>query len=250
MAPDLDAETERPVASASDEESSQAAPSDASAASRTGDDHAALQHKVDQLQRELEAERLRNEIAQLRGEIGAFREGSTSAANRDANRNPAAREQTTQLAGSPSTTTNASAGAKTLAYWNRLNDIIAREASTRSAPAEGLSAANAADFLSRRTGAGRDASNAIRELDSTDIAPEATALADKLAGWYDANASAADNGGSLLNADAASRRGQPGRQYQSSERGLQESVAEINREGERVRASMTRKYGLEFPPLR
>jgi len=206
-----------------------------------------LQSEIEGLRQQLEAEKLKSEVSRLRNELAAVKNSAHDRESHAPARESAAPQPAKSTPKPASSGQNS--GAATFAYWNALNDIIVREASMRSAPDSGLSAANAGDFLSRRVEAGRFASSEIRRLDKSAVDPSVTRLGSQLAVWYDDNVKVAQAGGNLLGADAASRQGQAGKHYQADERSLQRDVTTINREAEQIRRKMSQKYGLDFPQL-
>lgn len=140
-------------------------------------------------------------------------------------------------------------GPATLAWWNGLNSVIAREAVMRTAPAN-LTAANAGGFMEARIQAGRFAASAIAELDGTSVDPDALALGRDLVAWYQEEAALAERANSLLGSnDVAARKGSAGNAWKSSEEQHGKKVDEINRRGATLRTRLSGKYGLAFPAL-
>lgn len=145
--------------------------------------------------------------------------------------------------------TKTSAGETTLAYWNRLNDVIAKEAAMRAAPAN-VTAGNAAGFVDARLQAGRFASGALRELDATGVDPEVVAISRELVAWYDEEVTLNTKAQTLLkSSDIAARKGGAGSSWRAGEERHQRTCAEINRRAAELRTRLTARYGLEFPPL-
>lgn len=142
-----------------------------------------------------------------------------------------------------------SAGETTLAYWNRLNEIIAKEGAMRAAPAN-VTAGNATGFVDARLQAGRFASGAIHNLDATGVDPGVVSLSRELIAWYDEEVSLNTRAQALLNSnDIAARKGAAGSSWRSGEERHQRTCTEINRRAAELRTRLTERYGLEFPPL-
>jgi hypothetical protein len=140
-------------------------------------------------------------------------------------------------------------GEATLAYWNRLNEVIAREAALRAAPAE-LTSANVGGFVDARIQAARFASSAIGELEGAAVDPDALALGKELVAWYRDEIANNERAKSLLgSSDSAARKGSAGKSWRASEERHSRQCDEINRHGRDLRARLSRKYGLVFPPL-
>lgn len=140
-------------------------------------------------------------------------------------------------------------GPATLAYWNQLNSVMAREAAMRAAPPK-LTADNAQSFVSGETDAYTYAGGAIRTLDAANVDPQALALAQEIAAWYDQGVVNSRQAGSLLQSnDVAARQGQAGKSWKSSAEEHRKQCLEINKRGERLRGELGRKYGLKFPKL-
>ncbi len=142
-------------------------------------------------------------------------------------------------------------GAATLAYWNEINSIIEQEEKLRSVPLGGLTAANAKDFLSRRSDSGEFAFRALSELDPKGVDAEVLSLSKSLRDWYERESKNAKEGENLLTkGDEKSRKGSPGKQWKSSELEHGKAVETINRTGAALRKKLIQKYKLNFPLLR
>ncbi|MEX0727922.1 MAG: hypothetical protein WEB58_22310 [Planctomycetaceae bacterium] len=142
-------------------------------------------------------------------------------------------------------------GEATLAYWNEMNSIIAEEEQIRAVPFGGLNKFNAQNFLSRRVQSGEFAANALSQLGRAEVDPEAIALAKSLGDWYLRGSKIAQSGETLLvKGNANSRNGAQGNQYKSSELDHSKAVEDINRKGSELQQKLSKKYGLEFPPLK
>jgi hypothetical protein len=141
-------------------------------------------------------------------------------------------------------------GQTTLAYWNRLNAIIDREAGMRAAPPK-LTAGNALSFVTGQSDAYTYAAGAIRGLDPAGVDPQVLDLSRALALWYDQGAVNSREAGSLLQSnDVAARQGQPGKNWKTSFEDHRKQCLEINQRGERLRDELSRRYGLAFPKLK
>ncbi len=200
----------------------------------------------EKLTREIEAERLRREVASLRNELAGL---SSTTVTDEPVTNP-----TPPLATAPRTTTHPvavdSQGAVTLSHWNQLNAIILQEAAMRAAPSGGVDASNAGGFLEARRQAAEFAALSIRSLEIDGVDSSVIAISEKLALWYDDGRKVAEQGVHLLTrASNEERQGPLGSAYQAAERSHSTQVNAINSDGERVRQEMTRKYRLSFPPL-
>lgn len=142
-----------------------------------------------------------------------------------------------------------SPGPATLAYWNSLNDIIARESAMRAPPAN-VTAANAGEFVQARLRAGRFASGAIRDLETTGVDADAVALGRELTAWYQEEVTLNERATSLMgSASVAERKGAGGNAWRSGEEQHRKKCDDINRHGAELRARLSRKYSLAFPPL-
>ncbi|MCC7084232.1 MAG: hypothetical protein IT427_04405 [Pirellulales bacterium] len=142
-----------------------------------------------------------------------------------------------------------STGQRTLAYWNKLNSIMAREAAMRSAPPQ-LTAANAISFVSNQTSAYEYAATAMRQLSTTGVDPQAVAIGRDIAAWYDQGVANSRSAESLLGSDdIASRQGAAGQGWSSAAKQHREQCLAINRRGEQLRQALSRRYGLDFPAL-
>jgi hypothetical protein len=145
----------------------------------------------------------------------------------------------------------ASRGERTLAYWNKMNDVIAQEEAKRAVPAGGVTTASAAEFLNRRIGAAKYAVGALKELDTKDVDPLATDFVETLGAWYGEGVAINEEGKRLLEQESAeARRGAAGLRWQTSYKHHEQGVQQINAAGARVRDMLEKKYGLAFPPLR
>jgi hypothetical protein len=149
----------------------------------------------------------------------------------------------------PATASRPNVGQRTLAYWNQLNGIMAREAAMRAAPPQ-LTAGNAMSFVSSQSSAFEFAGSAIRQLNTKGIDPQAAGIGREIAAWYEKGVANSRQAESLLGSDdVAARQGAAGQGWSSAEKQHREECLAINRRGEQLRQELTRKYGLEFPAL-
>jgi hypothetical protein len=183
---------------------------------------------------------LQNELARLRSQ--KQRQSQTGAAN-----GPTTGSQPQS---NPPVDYHSVDGRRTLDYWLAMNAVIRQEASMRLPPSGGLTAANAADFVHRRTEAGNYANEALRGLDASRVDREVARFALDLAAWYDMGAKIASRADALLtHGSVDQRQGSLGEQWADAEKRHSAAVAQINRRGAQIQASMSRKYALAFPDL-
>ncbi len=141
-------------------------------------------------------------------------------------------------------------GQATLEYWNRLNSVMAEEEIMRQVPDDGLTAGNAVAFLVHRKEAAEFAADSIAAIPSDDVDPQVVDLAGNISQWYRRGISQAEMAIQLMGSDPASRRGSPGKQWQTRERQHQQEVELINRRGDALRGTLIGTYGLDFPDLK
>lgn len=141
-------------------------------------------------------------------------------------------------------------GERTLGFWNTMNSIIDSEAHMRATPPEGVNDNNAAAFMAKRIEAGQFAVDAFDGLDTTSVNRQAVSLASQLRKWYANGVKVCKTGQTVLNADAATRRGPAGLSWKASEFSHAAAVNSINKMGQSVRKAMSQKYGLDFPALK
>lgn len=142
-------------------------------------------------------------------------------------------------------------GPTTLAYWNRLNEIIEREFAMRGTPSkDDLDEESAGGFLQRRKAAAEYANEAIDSISREDVDPEVLELADEIMAWYDDTIAACRSADRLMaEASDSERKGGPGKSWQREEQRLTREVERINASGARLRERLSREYNLPFPPL-
>jgi hypothetical protein len=186
-----------------------------------------------------------DEIRELRDEVDQLRAAAQS--NAGGNVRNELINQPRSTVRQPSSAT--SEGQRTLAYWNKLNSIMSREAAMRAAPPQ-LTAGNAMSFVSNQSSAYEDAAAAIRQLNPSGIDPQVANIGREIAAWYDEGIANSRSAESLLGSDdIAARQGAAGQGWSSSEKSHREKCLAINRRGEQLRQELSRKYGLEFPPM-
>jgi hypothetical protein len=145
--------------------------------------------------------------------------------------------------------TPASSGARTLAYWNALNDIISRESAMRSAPGQ-VTASNALGFVAARTKAGQFAARSINELNTEDVDRDAAALGSELGAWYAEEETLSRQAHGLLgSSDRAARQGEPGQAWRGGEEQHRLKCEDLNRRGDVLRVKLSQRYRLAFPDL-
>jgi len=148
--------------------------------------------------------------------------------------------------------TRASTAASTATWktWHELNDIIETEASMRTAPAE-LNAANALGFVQARSKASQYAVAAIGKLDRTDVDADLARFIDELAAWYRRGSLVNEQATHLLeHGDYRARKGAPGKKWKSNEEQHRADLEQINAHGERLRQTLSERYGKPFPKLK
>jgi hypothetical protein len=198
--------------------------------------------------------RLRETLAELEVLPEAADESSPSTAR---NRAPGEHRSRPPMHESRSDAANAThagngrpTGDATLACWNSINDVIAREAAIRIAPAN-LTAANASGFVDARLQAGRFAADALRRLSSEQVDPELLAHSQALAEWYDEEARLAGEASALLaSSDVAARRGSAGNSWRTAEERHRARCDEINRRSTVLQSQLSHRYNEPFPPMK
>jgi len=143
-----------------------------------------------------------------------------------------------------------SPGERTLAFWNEMNNIIDREAQMRTVPAGGVNDNNASRFIDARVAAGEYAVQAFAALESKSVDRDVVALSKQLGDWYAKGVAICKTGQEVLGSDAATRRGQAGLSWKAGEFTHAAAVNALNKQGATVRAAMTKKHGIAFPPLK
>lgn len=182
---------------------------------------------------------LKSEVEQLRAESHASGVANSSQPTNAPSQNP------------PREAVNASPsmGQRTLAYWNEMNSIMSREAAMRAAPPQ-LTAENALSFVNGQSSAFEFASSAFEQLNTDGVDPQAVALGREITAWYKQGITTSQTAESLLgSSDIAARQGSAGQSWSTSEKQHREACLAINSRGEQLRQQLSRKYGLQFPPL-
>lgn len=142
-------------------------------------------------------------------------------------------------------------GQATLKFWDAMNAAIETEAGMRAPPAAGIAAGNAADFQRRRIAAGQYAETTLAALDRTRVDTDVVALCERIRQWYAEGVTICERGKFLLEkADASTRKGPQGREWQEADKAHQERVNSLNHDGEQVRRQMESRYRVAFPPLK
>jgi hypothetical protein len=113
-----------------------------------------------------------------------------------------------------------------------------------------VTAANAGGFVESRLQAGRFATGAIRDLDTTGVDPDAIALGRELVAWYQEEVTLNERASSLIGSGSvAERKGTAGNSWRSGEAQHHKKCDDLNRHGAELRTRLARKYSLAFPPL-
>lgn len=199
-------------------------------------------------QRAARERRRQREMDDLRRELAA----SPGHRDADVSNRPAPRAAQPQALPTAASRPEASApGSATLSYWNAINALIEQEEKMRAAPADGITNSNAVDFIDRRIAAGAFAAEGLKTLPTTGVDAEAISLSGKLAAWYLKGVDICKKGKYLLEkADAKTRKGPQGKEWQKQDKEHQQSVAALNAQGEQVRTRLAAKYRLTFPALK
>jgi hypothetical protein len=151
--------------------------------------------------------------------------------------------------GSSGETGAASPADATLAYWNRLREIILEEQTARTqgeVKADGDARAN----LYAQANAFGQAADAIGGLATAGIDPEATTLAQDLADWYERAAELSDEGTRLDQGDLTASAGPLGRRWHSAQKQQGEQLDLLTRKIVSVQGKLSARYRKTFPELR
>jgi hypothetical protein len=137
----------------------------------------------------------------------------------------------------------------TLAYWNRLRELINEEETTRT-QGEANAAGDGRAMLYAQAKAFRQAAEAIGGMDAEGVDPEATALAEALEEWYEQAADLSDEGTRLDEGDLASSSGPLGRRWHSAKKQQSERLDLLTRKIVSVQGKLSARYRKTFPDLR
>ncbi|MBN1854782.1 MAG: hypothetical protein JW829_18765 [Pirellulales bacterium] len=159
--------------------------------------------------------------------------------------------QTPEAKGTNQANQKGTVGSRTLAYWNKLNGIMAKEEQMRSVPSGGLTSANASAFLVSRGKAAQYAANAIRRLPTSGVDPDVCRQAQTIAQWYSQGAELSHRAIQLLESGSRSlRQGAEGKKWKADEHQHLDELNLINHRSDILRGQMSDRYGLPFPDLR
>lgn len=203
--------------------------------------------------RQREMEELRRELESIPDDDvrRPARRPSTSLESRDGENATPRPVPTGALSPKPARPDGAATGPATLTHWNAINAVIEQEEKMRAPPSEGLSASNAGDFTDRRIAAGEFAASGIRTLPKAAVDADLLAFAEKLAAWYSKGVEINKKGKFLLEkADAKTRKGPQGKEWQKQDKEHQQSVGALNAQGEQLRTKLAARHRLTFPPLK
>lgn len=144
--------------------------------------------------------------------------------------------------------TQVSPGDATLAFWNRLREIIREEQSLR-AEGERQVGGNALAVLHVHQEAYTIAAQSIRKLPRSSVDVEATQLAEEIAAWYDQGAELALEGTQLDTAELVQPQGPMGRRWHTAHKQHRAELDLLSRKCGTLRGKLTARYRLQFSEL-
>ena len=185
---------------------------------------------------------VQNELAALRHEITSLRD--TQQTETEASVPP--------LEATTATSADATSRAKqaSLDYWNRLYDVVHRQATLQIDAESAATEGNATKVAALKGRISRFSASAIRALPTTDVDDAAAKLGQELANWYENGANLYDKAVQVWESPA---RGQAGDQltqdWEKTQVQHQNEGRLMTDRATAVRDSLTRRFGEGFPPL-
>ncbi|MDA1213997.1 MAG: hypothetical protein O2955_15890, partial [Planctomycetota bacterium] len=142
-------------------------------------------------------------------------------------------------------------GEATLAYWNKMNQIIAEEEQIRAVPFGGLQEVNMQNFLKRRVHSGKFAAIELERLGTEHVDPEVIELSKAFIDRYSQGANIAQLGEILyLQGIEDNRHGEHDKLWRTSEREQSRAIEELDKKSAELQKILSEKYQLKFPPIK
>jgi hypothetical protein len=178
---------------------------------------------------------LQTELKALRHEITALRETTDRRTAGKHDKSP------TAAPGGPTRK-------QTLAYWNRLRNIAQDEAGLQTGTQAALSHTNADHAFALRGRVSQFAAKAVEAIPTEQVDSEALQLGQQLADWYVKSGNLYQQAARLWSdRNAQQSAAQLTRQWETSERQLQNEGQLLVNKAASVQASLSRRYKGEFP---
>lgn len=189
------------------------------------------------------ARQTQQELVALRKEINALRTertGSPAAAN------------ATESTGDATTASESRPAAKelSLAYWNRLNDIVRDETALQNDSESAATQSNATQVAALKSRIFKFAASAIQTIPTDGVDPSEVEFGNQLAQWYDRGGDLYGEAVKIWESPARGQAGQPMTQDWEQSQAQHRNEGRLMAErGAAVRDSLVRRFGDSFQAL-
>lgn len=186
---------------------------------------------------------LRQELSGLRGEIISLRTSENSAGQDET----ATETSASTSGGTPATPRESKE--KTLAYWNRLNEIASGQAALQNDAASAFNESNAAKVFAIKSRISRFAAKAVEAVPHDGVDRTATHFGRQLVVWYDRNGELYDKAVRIWETTSAGSQGraQLNEEWSRAELQRRNETRLLDEKASAVRSELSRRFGQEFP---
>ena len=180
------------------------------------------------------AEAVQSERASLRGEIPAMK--STNASRPAERRNGAAKPEPEELL----------AKQQTLAFWNRMHEIVSEHAALQMAAESAATEEEATKLATLKARINRFAAKALKAIPTEGVDRSAVALSRELGDWHERSGELYDRAVSLWESAARTQGHAVLKEWESAQNQLRNEARLLGDKIAAVRDSLSRRFGEEF----
>lgn len=180
---------------------------------------------------------LREELGTLRSELADLRRGEQPPAES----RPAPRPD---VPAEPQ-----ASKANTLAYWNRLQDIVLGEAGLQQEADTALTEASAARVFALKGRISRFAAKAVAVIPDDEVDASALQLGKQLEEWYDEGGVLYERAAGIWQLPSAGQRTHLTKRWTPAELHHRNEAKLLSDKAATLREVLSRRFGVEFPPL-
>jgi hypothetical protein len=180
---------------------------------------------------------LREELGTLRQDIAELREGGKP---------PAVREPDARPSGSPTPQVSPS---KTLAYWARINEIVAGQAGLQQDADSAFSTAGAAHVFTLKERVSRFAAKAVEAIPTDEVDPVVLQFGGQLQRWYEQGGTLYERAAGIWQSPVAGGRTQLNERWNRAELHHRNEAKLLGDKAAALRGILTERFGVEFPPF-
>ncbi len=137
----------------------------------------------------------------------------------------------------------------TLAYWNRINEIVLGEADLQQDADSALNESSAARVFALKGRVSRFAARAVEAIPKDDVDPAVLQFGKQLEVWYDHGAALYGRAAQIWELPVASQRTNLTKRWTPAQLQRRNEAKLLSEKGTALREILSRRFGVEYPPF-